>query len=1107
MFKKMSDVISFDFRTIVSMDLWVSIGMLLVGQAVAIAAEESLAQQILKATEVKGGLIVHAGCGDGKLTAALRANDSYMVHGLDTEAANIEKARKHIRLLGLYGKVSVEQWDGKHLPYVDNLVNLFVAQDPDKISMDEVMRILAPNGVAYIKRGDVWTMTVKPRPKEMDEWTHYMHDPSGNAVAHDSIVGPPRHLQWVGSPRWTRHHDHMSSICALVSAGGRIFYIIDEGLAASIQLPPKWTLIARDAFNGVVLWKRPISSWHTHIWPLKSGPAQHPRRLVAVGDEVYVTLGFDGPLSKLDAATGEIIKTYEDTRSTVEVIVSDGSLFTVVEDSPKDNLDYKTKNFVCWAEVQRVAKERPWDEQKERSIVAVDADTGSRLWKKKYQALPLTLAVDTKCVFFHDGEKIVCLDRKNGDPIWNSPPLERRLPNPVSFAPTLVVYKDVILFSGGTRSMSALSAKTGKVLWTSKHPRSGHHSPEDLLIVDGLVWTAPIAGGRDSGIYTGRDPHTGEIKKEFPPDVKTYWFHHRCYRSKATDRYILPSRTGTEFVDLDAKTWTPNHWVRGGCVYGIMPCNGMVYAPPHPCICYAESKLNGFCALASESTIQRALSKASPENRLQRGPAYGGRIESSSVGRDECPTYRNDSARSGHTKTAVPEKLESKWRADLGGKLSSLVIADGKVFVASVDTHSVHALDEASGDQVWSYTTNGRIDSPPTIYQGRVLFGSADGHVYCLRAADGQLVWRFRAAPQDLRLMSYEQLESVWPVHGSVLVQDGVVYCVAGRSMFLDNGLRLLRLDAKTGQLLSETILDDSDPQTGGKLQEKVRILNMPVALPDILSCDGKNIYMRSQLFDLQGKRRQIPTPQDPTQQAVKQLGDQVHLFCPTGFLDDTWFHRTYWLWGESFSSGCNWWFRAGRYAPAGRILAYDDTTIYGYGRQPELFCWTPVLEYHLFAADKELVGEKIDQVHKRYKEMGAKNKAAIFNRSLTANSRLDDISAVNFKWTKDDPPLQARAMVLADKTLFIAGPPDVVDEEEALKRRGEINITQKLAEQEAAFEGQKGALLWAVDTSSGNKLAEYNLQSPPTWDGMAAANNNLFISTTGGKVVCFAGK
>ncbi|MCK4793639.1 MAG: class I SAM-dependent methyltransferase, partial [Desulfobacteraceae bacterium] len=88
------------------------------------STQEKTAQKILDAAGIKGGLVVHIGCGDGKLTAALRANESYMVHGLDRSVKNIERARKHIQLLKLYGKVSVEQLKGNRLPYVDNLVNL-----------------------------------------------------------------------------------------------------------------------------------------------------------------------------------------------------------------------------------------------------------------------------------------------------------------------------------------------------------------------------------------------------------------------------------------------------------------------------------------------------------------------------------------------------------------------------------------------------------------------------------------------------------------------------------------------------------------------------------------------------------------------------------------------------------------------------------------------------------------------------------------------------------------------------------------------------------------------------------------------------------------------
>ena len=122
---------------------------LVVMSLAAPGARAAGAKDILKATGVKGGLVVHLGCGDGKLTAQLRANDSTIVHGLDTSAANIAKARKHVHSLGLYGPVSVAAWDGRSLPYADNLVNLLVAENLGKTGMDEVMRVLVPNGVVY----------------------------------------------------------------------------------------------------------------------------------------------------------------------------------------------------------------------------------------------------------------------------------------------------------------------------------------------------------------------------------------------------------------------------------------------------------------------------------------------------------------------------------------------------------------------------------------------------------------------------------------------------------------------------------------------------------------------------------------------------------------------------------------------------------------------------------------------------------------------------------------------------------------------------------------------------------------------------------------------
>ena len=151
-----------------------------------------------------------------------------------------------------------------------------------------------------------------------------------------------------------------------------------------------------------------------------------------------------------------------------------------------------------------------------------------------------------------------------------------------------------------------------------------------------------------------------------------------------------------------------------------------------------------------------------------------------------------------HRPRSRPE-IQVAWQTDLGGKLTSPVIADGLLLVAETDKHYVHALDAVTGEIRWTFVAGARIDSPPTIDEGRVLFGSADGHVYCLRLDDGRLIWRFRAAPRDRSIIVNGQLESAWPVPGNVLVIDGVAYFAAGRNSYLDGGMYFYKLDAATG--------------------------------------------------------------------------------------------------------------------------------------------------------------------------------------------------------------------------------------------------------------------------------------------------------------------
>jgi outer membrane protein assembly factor BamB len=1093
------------------------------------------ARELLATSGVKGGLIVHLGCGDGKLTAALRAGEGYLVHGLDAEGRNVDAARKHIRTLGLYGSVSVDRFDGKRLPYVDNLVNLVVAKELGAVSMSEVMRALAPGGVAYVMSSGEWKKTVKPRPMEIDEWTHFLHDAANNAVSADSVVGPPRQLQWVGNPPWARSHDHLASLSAAVCAGGRLFFIVDEGPIAAVVLEPKWQLVACDAFSGVVLWKRPIPVWQWHLRGFRSGPNDLARRLVAVGDRVYVTLGSDDPVSALDAATGQTLTTYAGTDHALEIVWHENKLFVVAGVSAtEEERAQRRGERPGFVEVRPQRPPYPEDPPSKR-ILAIDAASGRMLWQKADAAtaemMPTALAVADRQLFFENADELTCLEAMTGKTLWRaSRPVAHN--RPAWSAPTLVVYHDVVLSadravgpppeakssteipprwfvtSGGGQApvgeLIAFSAMTGQRLWNCPC-REGYNSPVDVLVADGLVWTGDLVTAKDPGITMGRDPKTGEVKRTRPNDHDFFdpgMGHHRCYRNKATSRYLVVGRAGTEFVDLATGVPVPNHWTRGGCQYGVIPCNGMLYVPPHSCACFINSKLNGFNCLAPQR--EPVPTEANHEQRLETGPAYALTLNpQASIPSSDWPTYRHDPARSGRADCAVAVDLKPAWQVDLGGRLSSVIVAEGKLLLAQIDAHTVHALDALDGHRLWSYTAGGRVDSPPTVWKGSVVFGSADGWVYCLRASDGALAWRFRAAPFDQRIVSIGQVESAWPVPGSVLVQDGVAQCIAGRSSYLDGGIRLCRLDAATGRLLSETVIDHRDPKTGCQARDAVHGTDMPGALPDVLSCDGSSVYLRHVRFDLAGQ---------------VQPSDVTHLFSPAGFLDDSWWHRTYWMVGKLMGNNYGGWPVTGSRVPAGRLLVLDGPMVYGFGRNQyshtgshigidsdTIFHYSPdrynphETYYQLFAINKDSAPNEPQA--KPAARTPAKQPAEALAKAdvqpksgQQAKPKVKPASPVappskKYLWTQQLPIL-ARGMVLAGDHLFLAGPSDVFKVHDPL----------------AAIEGRSTGTLVVVSAADGKPLAEYQLDSPPVFDGMAAAGGRLYIATLDGKVLCYGG-
>ena len=1019
----------------------VAAAALLACTAVGLGAEADVARQILAATGVRGGVIVHVGCGDGALTASLRSGESIVVHGLDTDPARVAAARDRIRQLGIYGPVSIDRFDGTHLPYADNLVNLVVAEDMGGVGPDEAMRVLAPGGILYAKRGGRWAKTVKPPRANTDEWTHYLHDASGNAVSHDTVVGPPDSVQWIAEPRHTRSHEHIPGIYSVVSTRGRIFYIVDEAPISSIREPARWHLAARDAYNGLLLWKRSFTPWFPHIVNWGQTPNQLQRRLVAVGDTVYVTLGLHAPLIAVDAATGKTLKTYDGTQGTEEILCHNGILVLLVRSVTDQRVAElqrmaqltkrdKSPLFVRDTAQPLVAKFRKTENTAPATILALDAETGRVLWKRDGPGWlrPLSLCASGDRVFYYRAGKTVCVELKTGRELWATPSL-----------PVWVVSDGTVVCAGGEK-VAALAVSSGTTLWTQPTLLC---QIRDVFVVEGSLWLGGFKPwqGRKTGkrgpawgpyFATQRELATGKVLKHVEPEGPGH--HHRCWRNKATDRYILAGRRGVEFVDLKTGDVRWHSWVRGVCRYGVMPCNGLLYAPPHACGCYITAKLTGFYALAGEGRGTRGEGRGTEQARLDRGLAFGQPLAARSSTSDpsaDWPTYRCNAARSGHTKAAVPAKVKPLWTAEVGGKLTAPTVAGGKVFVASVDEHRVSAIDVRSGKAAWHFTAGARVDSPPSVHRGRALFGCRDGCVYSVRTSDGAMAWRLHTARAARLVAVRGQLESASPVHGSVLVRGGVASFTAGRSSYLDGGIDIYRVEPETGKTLSRTPIYSPDPKTG-KQPKQFSPSAMPGALEDILSSDGQHLYLRDLVFDAQG----APQPKG-----------NPHLFTLTGFLDDSWPHRSYWIHGTkvSLSTGCS---GRDRNLVYGRLIVHAGPMVYGYGRAG--LHWSNRLRdgaYRIFALERGVKAPR---------------------------------------WTKP-LPIRVRAMVLAGKVLFVAGPPASVSY--------------------ASDAEAQGARLIALSASDGSELAQAPLDASPVFDGMAAAGGRLYIGLTNGRLVCLAAK
>ncbi len=182
----------------------------------------------------------------------------------------------------------------------------------------------------------------------------------------------------------------------------------------------------------------------------------------------------------------------------------------------------------------------------------------------------------------------------------------------------------------------------------------------------------------------------------------------------------------------------------------------------------------------------------------------------------DWPMFRYDAGRTASSPHELPEKLHLQWTRQYSPRktvwddplnqdlmkydrvFEPIVLGD-TLFVGFNDSDKVAAFDTKTGAEKWRVYVDGPVRFPPVAEDGKVYFVSDDGFLYCVNAATGEEIWKFRGGPSDRRILGNERLISTWPARGAPVLRDGTVYFAASIWPFM--GTFIYALDAQTGDI------------------------------------------------------------------------------------------------------------------------------------------------------------------------------------------------------------------------------------------------------------------------------------------------------------------
>lgn len=519
-----------------------------------------------------------------------------------------------------------------------------------------------------------------------------------------------------------------------------------------------------------------------------------------------------------------------------------------------------------------------------------------------------------------------------------------------------------------------------------------------------------------------------------------------CYPPVLTDRYYINGQLN--FTDLQTHKQVSNQITRGACNTarpGYIPAYGMIYTFPKHCLCFPM--LDGNVCLAP------GYKDAPPESSaLLKGPAWPATPISADYSRD-WPTFRHDACRSSGTDVAVAAKLGTVWTAEIDGP----------------DYAQPPATDWQ--DNPW---TAGALTAP-TVANGLVYVAQCDGHrLVALDEKTGQQKWQFVA---EGRIDGPPTLHQGMCLFGC---RNGWVYNLRAADGALIWELRIAPYDRRIfnyGQLESPWAVAGSVLVVDGLAYASAGIhpnADGGIRVVCFEPPTGRIVWQSK--FDDLGYATPWPAPYQPGEDRDPWRSTFVveYRYCGLPVKD-----------GESVAvSRCLFDLKTGKanlqktngFYHIKETDVYMPRTAWRYGNERQL---SPVAACRgaslfslepaggrLFRVDFEK-GKAFDTDWVRVSEDDQKT------GWTRATGKIFKLGA---KWaTGGDDPKQAaaRAMLVAGGNLFTVTP--------------------------------KGVLT-VHSADDGTKLAEKKL-GEIVWDGLAAANGRLYVSTAEGKVMCLGSK